>query len=207
MASYGFGQLRVRTVTLHALHEDRIDPKYRDWMETVHGDCARGLRMQTGYHVEVWWPGLGDWIRRLSRGDFCFSNILYDVKSGIIRLIDPRGKWADNSFGDIKYDIAKLRHSIVGQYDFIVNNLFSVKIKDTNIKYKIFNNKKYLFCSDYFDQKIKEHWSLDNIKFIEGLLFLSMLPLHNDYFDRQLVMYAIGIQRINEVLNNKNRIL
>lgn len=140
-------------------------------------------------------------------GDFCFSNILYDVKSGIIRLIDPRGKWADSSFGDIKYDIAKLRHSIVGQYDFIVNNLFSVKIKDNNIKYKIFNNKRYFFLSDYFDNKIKEHWSLNNIKFIEGLLFLSMLPLHNDYFDRQLVMYAIGIQRINEVLNNKNRTL
>lgn len=136
-------------------------------------------------------------------GDFCLSNILYDIKSGIVRLIDPRGKWADSLYGDLKYDVAKLRHSLRGQYDFIVNNLFIVKIENNHIKYKIFSNKNYPSLADYFDREIKKYWSIENIKFIEGLLFLSMLPLHNDYFERQLVMYSIGIQRINEVLVKK----
>ncbi|RLG16452.1 hypothetical protein DRN69_00795 [Candidatus Pacearchaeota archaeon] len=136
-------------------------------------------------------------------GDFCFSNILYDPKNGILRIIDPRGLWAKSHFGDIKYDVAKLRHSIVGQYDFIINNLFNIQLKENIIKYQIFSNKKYLFLSRYFDSKIERFWSLEKIKLIEGLLFLSMLPLHKDYFKRQLVMYSIGIKNLNEVLVKK----
>ena len=111
--------------------------------------------------------------------------------------------WAKSHFGDIKYDVAKLRHSIVGQYDFIINNLFNIQLKENIIKYQIFSNKKYLFLSRYFDSKIERFWSLEKIKLIEGLLFLSMLPLHKDYFKRQLVMYSIGIKNLNEVLVKK----
>ena len=44
--------------------------------------------------------------------------------------------------------------------------------------------------------------NLDEIKIIEGLLFISMLPLHKDHFERQLALYSIGIQRLNEALDN-----
>jgi len=29
-----------------------------------------------------------------------------------------------------------------------------------------------------------------------------MLPLHRDHFERQLAFYSIGIQRLNEALDN-----
>ena len=134
-------------------------------------------------------------------GDFCFSTILYDTKNGITRIIDPRGSWGKSCYGDIKYDVAKLRHSITGQYDFITNNLFNAQLEGNKIDYRIFDQEKHLFLSQYFDSKIEKYWDLEQIKFIEGLLFLSMLPIHNDYFERQLVMYSIGIQRLNEVIN------
>jgi hypothetical protein len=37
---------------------------------------------------------------------------------------------------------------------------------------------------------------------IEGLLFISMLPLHKDDLERQLALYSIGIQRLNEIFGN-----
>jgi len=134
-------------------------------------------------------------------GDYCFSNILYDIASGIIRVFDPRGKWGKTSYGDIKYDVAKLRHSIIGGYDFIVNNLFDVKYSHNKIDYEVFIGKNYKNVMLYFDEKISKYWNANDIKLIEGLLFLSMLPLHKDHLERQLVMYSIGVERLNEIFS------
>ena len=38
------------------------------------------------------------------------------------------------------------------------------------------------------------------IRFIEGLLFLSMLPLHQGRPQRQQMMYFTGLRLLNEVL-------
>ncbi|MGZ5182868.1 MAG: phosphotransferase, partial [Ramlibacter sp.] len=56
-------------------------------------------------------------------GDFCFSNILFDFRAGRVKTIDPRGTDAlgrPSRFGDLRYDLGKLAHSVLGLYDFIV---------------------------------------------------------------------------------------
>ena len=62
----------------------------------------------------------------LIHGDLYFSNILYDSETSKYKIIDPRGKWGNGISGDIKYDIAKIRHSIVGGFDTITNGLYTV---------------------------------------------------------------------------------
>ena len=60
-------------------------------------------------------------------GDFCFSNILFDFRAGRIKTIDPRGTDASghpSRFGDLRYDIGKLAHSVLGLYDHIVAGHF-----------------------------------------------------------------------------------
>ena len=49
------------------------------------------------------------------------------------------------------------------------------------------------------DNHIEKNWKLDEIKMIEGLLFISMLPLHSDNPERQLAFFCIGIERLNEI--------
>ena len=66
----------------------------------------------------------------------------------------------------------------------------------------VYKPKNYESVCEKLDLCIKERWNLDEIKIIEGLLFISMLPLHKDHFERQLALYSIGIQRLNEVLDN-----
>ena len=65
---------------------------------------------------------------QIIHGDFCFSNILYDLTHQIIRLIDPRGEFGEQTiYGDPRYDLAKLRHSVKGLYDFILADMFKIK--------------------------------------------------------------------------------
>lgn len=67
-------------------------------------------------------------------GDFCFSNIAYDFKANLPKIFDPRG--ADftgfiTPFGDARYDYAKLMHSVLGLYDFIIANFARLNAKNS----------------------------------------------------------------------------
>ena len=140
----------------------------------------------------------------LIHGDLYFSNILYDSENKIFKLIDPRGKWGSDISGDIKYDVAKIRHSIVGGFDTITNGLYSAKyLEENEMEYKVFKSKNNQLASKELDNNIEKNWKLDEIKMIEGLLFISMLPLHSDNLERQLAFFCIGIERLNEIIGNK----
>ena len=138
----------------------------------------------------------------LIHGDLCFSNIFCDFKNKNFKLIDPRGKWGSDMYGDIKYDVAKIRHSIIDGFDTITNGLYSASLSESNhVAMKIFKPKNHQEICTHLDNLIQNKWNLNEIKLIEGLLFISMLPLHKDHFERQLAFYSIGIQLLNEVLD------
>lgn len=134
-------------------------------------------------------------------GDFCFSNILYDFNNQIARLIDPRGSFGSKGiYGDPRYDLAKLRHSLAGLYDYIVSDLFKVELKGNYINYQIFAPEEKQQIAEMLDSAIVEAgYDLREIQFIEGLLFLSMLPLHKDKPQRQQLMFVRGIQLMNQL--------
>lgn len=137
-------------------------------------------------------------------GDFCFSNILFDSNNYIFRLIDPRGRLNKDAtiYGDPRYDIAKLRHSVVGLYDFMVQGLFKIEEQIDGFEYRILTTRDYSALEKIFNKFVKENgFDEDEIKFIEGSLFLSMIPLHKDNFERQKMFYIRAIERLNETLN------
>lgn len=129
----------------------------------------------------------------LVHGDICFSNTLYDSRNGRLRFLDPRGisAEANDAIGDLRYDIAKLAHSIAGHYDLLVAGNFSaVEDSDYSYTFEIFTNdtqetlaKQFyegcLFGSPQLRSAATESVA-DTV-----LLFLSMLPLHSDRPDRQ----------------------
>ena len=136
-------------------------------------------------------------------GDFCLSNILYDINNWIIKTIDPRWYfWELWVFWDHKYDVAKLRHSLVWFYDFIVSDLFKIEFNgDNKFNFVIYNEDIHSYIAEYFDSKLVEYgYNVEQIKFIEALLFLSMIPLHKDNESRQYAMFCIAIQKFNEII-------
>jgi len=135
-------------------------------------------------------------------GDMCLGNILYDVDSRLVKLIDPRGSFGKPGvYGDLKYDLAKLRHSLNGRYDFIVADLFKIEEpKQGNFFYSPFAEDYHDRIAQMFDRQLaRQGFNINEIKFIEALLFLSMLPLHSGNTKRQQAMFVTGIKLLNEV--------
>ena len=154
--------------------------KYRNWSAIKE---EIGLKIDELYHEKD---------NCLIHGDLCFSNIFCSFKNKDFKLIDPRGKWGNGMFGDLKYDVAKIRHSVVGAFDTITNGLCFASLTENNqITMKVFEPKNHQEVCKYLDELIQNQWNLDEIKLIEGLLFISMLPLHKDHFERQLAFYSI----------------
>jgi thiamine kinase-like enzyme len=131
-------------------------------------------------------------------GDFCASNILYDTKTNLIKLIDPRGSFETvGIFGDPLYDLAKLFHSFEGRYDFIIGDKF--EIQERKVKFNISQKvRDQLSCSLQYLYEIFSS-DIEQVKLIEALLFLSMIPLHSDYPERQRAMYRVGISLLEEL--------
>ena len=125
-------------------------------------------------------------------GDFCLSNILLDRESNLIKLIDPRGQFGSfDIYGDEFYDIAKILHSFEGSYDHIITDHFELsEATDTSYTYHFEKSELQENITDLVNQKVGEHYEIQQIRLIEGLLFLSMIPLHKDYPKRQKVMFG-----------------
>lgn len=125
-------------------------------------------------------------------GDFCLSNILLDRESNLIKLIDPRGQFGSfDIYGDEFYDIAKILHSFEGSYDHIITDHFELnEATDTSYTYHFEKSELQENITKLVNQKVGEHYEIQQIRLIEGLLFLSMIPLHKDYPKRQKVMFG-----------------
>lgn len=133
-------------------------------------------------------------------GDYCFSNILFDTQNFICKLIDPRGRLLEETiYGDSRYDLAKLRHSLAGNYDFIVHGLYRFSEQDGKFSYEDGCQEDRTPLAQYFDSLlIQNGYDINEIKLIEASLFLSMIPLHTDSFEQQKIFYIKGIQKLNE---------
>lgn len=130
-------------------------------------------------------------------GDFCASNILFDPRSRIIKLIDPRGAFGPcGIYGDYRYDLAKLSHSFNGCYELIVSDAFSVICEGNEVSFNLATSDYQRCVADMFNRRSADEYGadLEAVKLLEALLFLSMVPLHADRLDRQLAMLATGIR-------------
>lgn len=141
---------------------------------------------------------------QLLHGDLCLSNILYSLNSNTVRVIDPRGEFGKfDIYGDIRYDLAKLSHSIQGKYDFIIEDLFELEKKHTEINYMIYYSDGHKQIEELYLKELEKYTSdIYSIEFIEALLFFSMIPLHKDYPNRQILMLATAVKLIDNIINN-----
>lgn len=155
-------------------------------------------------------PSLGDMVAEAVRaarpaapehvcfvhGDMSFANLLYDFRSQMIRVVDPRGlngAGEPSVFGDIRYDIAKLWQCAVGGYDFIMAGRYDLGGAGPY-------DLELALPSDARIAGIQEEFLATRFgglspaeasgPAISILLFVSMLPLHADDPRRQTALMA-----------------
>lgn len=123
------------------------------------------------------------WMKTLSHGDLCLTNILWSKDINLIKFIDPRGAFLRNDiYMDEYYDLAKLSHSILGGYENILygHHFSDQAMKDIFINYLHENNI-----------------SVNLLRVYEASLFLSMVPLHKDNKEH----VDLFINKSKEILN------
>lgn len=142
----------------------------------------------------------------VGHGDFCFSNMLYDKRLNLLKLIDPKGGLTlEEAFVDSYYDVAKLSHSILGNYDFVNSGQYELHY-DTkmNIRLEIRYHENLLKKKKLFqDGLIERGYDLNIVRLCELSLFLSMLPLHVDNEKNVLGFLLIACSILDELEQTK----
>ncbi len=202
--------------SMRAMYEDKTRARLRpvledtrfaafcaDWV-VINGETCMGVRQCLDML-----PRLAEALDMYSldyftviHGDLCLSNILYDRRNSFIRVIDPRGEFGDAGiFGDMRYDLAKLSHSLEGDYDFMVNDMIDSAWSNGEYRHSAQLNERHRNIKDLFHKwflkEFGEHYM--QVKLIESLLFLSMVPLHADRFASQEAFLARGLEIFNDV--------
>lgn len=130
-------------------------------------------------------------------GDLTMSNTLVD-KKGVLYLIDPRGGFGNTrNYGDVRYDVAKLYYSIVGNFDSLNNGQFKYQLDKSKANahtYSIVDNE----FGFYKDKLLNEfHEDPEIIEFIHATIWLSLLPHVVNNPDQQFCVFCNGVSLIN----------
>lgn len=185
----------------------RCSPELKALVELEGSVEINGHRVQ---NLRTLWPRIEADVHSLEtsvhgaivHGDLCLSNILYDLRSRICKLIDPRGSFGTvGLYGDPRYDVAKLWHSVHGLYDFIVNDLFRVALHHDRAELMIRSTPAHRDIEQRFEHVFfadNAAHSRRDIGLITALLFASMPALHDDKPARQLAMYLRSLQLFDD---------
>lgn len=172
---------------------------------------SRTLRLNGSEYrnIPLLLPMIEETVARLSsdavgtviHGDLCFSNILYDVSSSVCRLIDPRGSFGTVGIGgDLRYDVAKLWHSIAGGYDFLANDFFNISIQAQDVQFRVPWRPQHHRLQRLFRELFATHFDFADISLIAGLMMCSLPALHAESTSRQAALYVSGLLLVHEGL-------
>lgn len=138
----------------------------------------------------------------IGHGDVFFANMLYSSELDLLRLIDPKGAVKESElWTNPYYDIAKLSHSVCGNYDFFNTGMYDVSLaKDMHFELNVhFNNAPFV---EIFKEYLANN-GLDygEIRLYEASLFISMTPLHIDNPHKVFGFILNAIDILKEVKN------
>lgn len=198
------------------LFVDKVDARIRQLLSTDEGKKINALAASADPELEI-----NNQVERYKRlfdahqnefatdhlavghGDPCFSNILYDQQRHLLKLIDPKGASQEKDLWTHPlYDLCKISHSVLGDYDFINNGLYDISLNDNNKPLLKINSNDLGALKGLFLQKLLEHgldWKI--VRLGEASLFLSMLPLHIDYPNKVTAFILTAKKILDEVEN------
>lgn len=135
----------------------------------------------------------------IMHGDFCGSNLLFNAADGSVKMIDPRGYYKSNNntiYGDKRYDIAKLAHSVFGAYDAIIAGHIDVHFEvgdgKIDLDLDIWQSRSFQDLRKTFLERSFAGTNVRDAGILEimTVLFLTMIPLHSDKPLRQRAFLA-----------------
>lgn len=137
----------------------------------------------------------------VGHGDPCFSNILYDQQRYLLKLIDPKGAISqDEIWTHPLYDLCKISHSVMGDYDFINNGLYEVGFtEESALKLNLTQNDMSSLKQLFLKSIVAQGYNAKSMRLGEASLFLSMLPLHIDHPKKIMAFLVTAGKILDEI--------
>jgi len=141
-------------------------------------------------------------------GDLFFGNMFFDFRAQRVICVDPRGQLDNGQFclyGDYRYDLAKLAHSVLGHYDkTILSRSRLTRHGPADWTFEIEHTPGAGDISDIFLSLAEERFGIGTAELhaLAAMLFFSMLPLHYDDADRQDRILASGLRLYDKLKGN-----
>jgi thiamine kinase-like enzyme len=112
-------------------------------------------------------------------GDFILDNIIKTSETEYC-LLDWRHEFdSELYYGDIYYDLAKLRHNMIVNHYNIVHNLYSIDYKDKEVVVDLKCNYSLMVQLDEYNSFItKYNYNRKKIEILTALIWLNMAPLY-----------------------------
>lgn len=126
-------------------------------------------------------------------GDFILDNIIKENENDIkFKLIDWRQDFGGNiEYGDIYYDLAKLRHSIIFNHLNIEKNLFKIEYLNDEIIIDLKCNYFLIQQLEDFDAYvINNNFDLKKIKLLCAIIWLNMSSLYSNELSNFLFYFG-----------------
>ncbi len=139
--------------------------------------------------AQVPWDTLYTKRFRRFHGDFILDNILRRRSAGSAGgdfvLLDWRDSFgsSETEWGDVAYDLAKLRHNLVFQHANIAQGHYSVVREGGSVYVDVKCNYLLVRQLEELDAWVAEHaeeyeWSVQKIRILQALIWLNMAPLY-----------------------------
>lgn len=139
----------------------------------------------------------------IGHGDLCLSNMLFQREGAVLRLIDPRGARTDEALWmHPGYDLAKLSHSVLGDYDWITSGRYRVVMgHHSALTLEMIDGGVPLApLKEAFVARLEAR-AVDPrvLRTCEVSLFLSMLPLHIEHPTKLLALALNAVRILDEL--------
>ena len=138
----------------------------------------------------------------LFHGDLQFDNVIYNENQDKFYYIDWRESFADNTEGgDIYYDLAKIYGGIlINYYEIKSTDIFILEKGDSIVNFEIKLSQNLLNFKSLYENWLDDSgYDLEYVKYITGIIFLNMSPIHEGKFSQILWFKSI------EMLANANK--
>lgn len=131
-----------------------------------------------------------EWMGHL-HGDPNFTNVLWSLRTGSFKLLDPRGTWGgEGSVGDIRYDVAKIAYSPI--FSPIAHDLFTLVV-GRNGSHALRLWPRRLEETGALLRGLERRVDAGTLRLLMVYMLLSSAPLHSEPQASALYMRAASL--------------
>jgi NDP-sugar pyrophosphorylase family protein len=188
-----------KTKTLERVAEFFQKFNRKDQKQVINGTEVPGLEE---IFQQINWDWLSHGKPCRFHGDLHFENILYNKSTNHFIFLDWRQDFGGHlEYGDIYYDLAKLKHGLIISHELITKNAFSVSDNNqNNIEYEFKRKIELTQCEEKLDElQIKNNFDPYRTDILTSLIFLNIAALH--HYPYSLLLFYLGKSNLFKTLN------